>query len=263
MIWNWLTERRRNQLTEQPFPNSWRAIVERNVGYWRLLDESERTQLQSLVQVFVAEKHWEGCGGLELDDEIRVTVAAEACILLLGLDHGMYSEVESILVYPTTVVRPTRPPPVFGRSWDPAPHDAALLGEAHHGGPVILAWDSVKRGARDVNDGRNLVFHEFAHKIDMIDGDADGTPPLESRGQRKAWAEICSEAFLALKRDTERGRREVLDAYGATNEAEFFAVATEAFFERPLALRSERAELYELLKDFYRQDPAERVERAR
>ncbi|MEI8257366.1 MAG: M90 family metallopeptidase [Deltaproteobacteria bacterium] len=263
MIWNWLTARRRKHITDEPFPPAWEEILERNVGQWRLLDEEERTHLRALVQVFVAEKHWEGCGGLELTDEIKVTIAAEACVLLLGLDHSLYADVESILVYPSTVVRPDRPPAVFGRSWNPAPGNDALLGEAHLGGPVILAWDSVKRGARDPADGHNLVFHEFAHKIDMLEGSADGTPPLETASERRAWAEVCSEAFLNLKQRRDRGQRDVLDAYGATNEAEFFAVATEAFFERPAQLERGLPELYELLARFYKQDPGGRVGRAK
>ena len=261
MFWNWLTERRRKHITDQAFPTSWEEIIEKNIGHWKVLDDDERTRLRALVQVFIAEKHWEGCGGLELTDEIKVTIAADACMLLLGLDHSLYQDVESILVYPSTVVRPQRPPPVFGRSWNPAPGPVALLGEAHLDGPVLLVWDAVRRGARDSADGHNVVFHEFAHKIDMIDGDADGTPPLENASQRTEWAKICSEAFLDLKRRVERGQRDVLDAYGATNEAEFFAVATESFFERPTQLSNALPELYALLARFYHQDPLARLQR--
>lgn len=257
MLFTWLTERRRARILAEPFPAAWQAIIERNVAHWRGLDEGERTRLRELVQVFVAEKHWEGCGGLEMTDEVRVTVAAEACLLLLGRDHDLYDDVESILVYPSTVVAAERVAGVFERGGAVVEESEAILGQAHAGGPVILVWDAVKRGARDPDDGRNVVFHEFAHKIDMLGGDVDGTPPLESRAQRRSWAEVCSEVFLALK-DRDPEVRRVLDPYGAKNEAEFFAVATESFFERPGPLKRALPELYALLAEFYRQDPAAR-----
>lgn len=257
MLFTWLTERRRARILEEPFPGEWGRIIERNVAHWRGLDDEERRRLRELVQVFVAEKHWEGCGGLEMTDEIRVTVAAEACLLLLGRDHDLYDDVESILVYPSTVVAAERVAGIFERGGAVVEESEAILGQAHQGGPVILVWDAVKRGARDPDDGRNVVFHEFAHKIDMLGGEVDGTPPLESAAERRSWAEVCSEVFLALK-DRDPDVRRVLDPYGAKNEAEFFAVATESFFERPEALKKALPELYALLADFYRQDPAAR-----
>lgn len=258
MLLSWFTERRRRHILETPFPPAWRAVIERNVAHWALLDDDERERLCELVQVFVAEKHWEGCGGLDLTDEIKVTIAAEACLLLLGRDHGLYNDVESILVYPSTVVPPERPQGFFALSMQAREEPMPLLGEAHQGGPVILVWDAVRRGARNPGDGRNVVFHEFAHKIDMLDGDADGTPPLPDRAHRLDWANVCSEVYLALK-DKDPETRRVLDPYGATNEAEFFAVATESFFERPVALQSSLPPLYDLLAGFYRQDPAARA----
>ena len=262
MLFTWLTKRRRAQILEQPFPPEWEEIIGRNVAHFRLLDDGERERLRQLVQVFVHEKRWEGCGGLELTDEVRVTVAAEACLLLLGRDHSLYDDVESILVYPSTVQRPERPQSFFDNRIEVVEAPVALLGEAHGGGPVILAWDAVKSGARDPDDGRNVVFHELAHKIDMLDGVADGTPPLDDRGARRSWAEVCSEIYLALQ-DRDPDTRRVLDPYGATNEAEFFAVATESFFERPIALRDRLPDLYALLAEFYQQDPAERVTRGK
>jgi Mlc titration factor MtfA (ptsG expression regulator) len=260
MIFDWLARRRRARILETPFPAGWEAIVQRNVAHWNLLDDDERARLLQLVQVFVAEKHWEGCGGLEMTDEVRVTVAAEACLLLLGRDHDLYDDVESILVYPSTVVAAERAAGVFERGGSVVSESEAILGQAHLGGPVILVWDAVKRGARDPDDGRNVVFHEFAHKIDMLGGEVDGTPPLPDGAARRSWAEVCSEIFLALKDDDPAVRR-VLDPYGARNEAEFFAVATETFFERPAALREALPALYALLADFYRQDPAARAPR--
>lgn len=258
MLFTWLTERRRKHILEEPFPDAWRAVLERNVAHWALLDAEERARLCDLVQVFIAEKIWRGCGGLELTDEIRVTVAAEACILLLGRDHGLFADVESILVYPNAVVPPERPQGFFANTLEVHKERAVLDGEAHLHGPVILVWDAVRKGARHAGDGRNVVFHEFAHKIDMMGGAVDGTPPLESVAERRSWAEVCSEVYLALK-DHDPVARSVLDPYGAKNEAEFFAVATESFFERPGPLREVLPDLYALLAGFYRQDPAERV----
>ena len=263
MLFGWLTERRRRQIEAEPFPAAWEAVLERNVRHFRLLDEDERDQLRKLVQVFVAEKNWEGAGGLAIDDEIRVTIAGEACLLLLGREHALYEDVTSIIVYPSTVRAPERPRSFFDTRVEPVAEPHVLLGEAHRGGPVILSWDAAKRGARDPNDGHNVVIHEFAHKIDMLDQRADGTPPLESRAELQTWAQVASAAFVALKDSAERGEPTLLDAYGATNEAEFFAVATEFFFERSAELDKVHPELYALLRAYFRQDPAARRAGAR
>jgi Mlc titration factor MtfA (ptsG expression regulator) len=172
----------------------------------------------------------------------------------------MYRDVESILVYPSSVQRPEAKQGVFVRSRDlVARGPVALLGEAHKGGPVVLAWDRVLRDGRHPQDGHNLVYHEFAHKLDMLDGSADGTPPLATREELASWAQACERAFLALKADSARGASTLLDSYGATNEAEFFAVATEHFFDRPRSLQEHLPDLYQVLAHFYRQDPAARA----
>jgi Mlc titration factor MtfA (ptsG expression regulator) len=180
-------------------------------------------------------------------------------LLILELPHRLFANVESILVYPSTVLRPAARDGVFVRSGRLIDDGRIpLLGEAHHGGPVILAWDRVLYDGRRANDGHNLVYHEFAHKLDMLDGDADGTPPLTSHAEREQWRAVCEQAFLALRERVERGQRSFLDDYGASNEAEFFAVATEAFFEQPGELRDVEPALYAILQAFYRQDPAAR-----
>lgn len=260
MLLSWLSRRRRRQILEAPFPTEWEAIIRRNVAQWRFLDDDERARMRELVQVFIEEKHWEGCGGLTMTDEVRVTVAADACLLLLGRDHDLFDDVASILVYPSTVIPPERSAGIFERGGEVVHAREAILGQAQMGGPVILVWDAVKHGARNPNDGRNVVFHEFAHKIDMLGGAVDGTPPLEDRASRRNWAEVCSEIYLAL-RDGDPAVRRVIDPYGARDEGEFFAVATEAFFERPRVLRDALPALYDLLEGFYRQDPASRRER--
>jgi len=254
MIFRWLTERRRARLLETPFPPEWAATLERSVKAYALLDAAQQRHLQDLVHVFIAEKHWEGCGGLELTDEMRVTIAGSACLMILGRDHDLFNEVESILVYPSTVMLPVQPRGFFDGRAVVNDGPTAILGVAHGGGPVVLAWDSVQIGAANAKDGRNLVIHEIAHKIDFLDGAADGTPPLDSSAQRREWNRVCSEAFLAHK----SGDEHVLREYAQTNEAEFFAVASEMFFERPKQLARELPELYGVLRGFYNLDLATR-----
>jgi len=226
-----------------------------------MLEEAERVHLQALIQVFIAEKHWESAGGLELTDEIRVTISAQACLLLLGLPHNFYSNVESIVVYPSTVVPPQRRPGFFETPVTPLKAENPIIGQAFRQGPVIIIWDAALRGSRHPELGHNVIYHEFAHKLDMLNGAADGTPPLRDRAEYRDWVQTCSHEYLRLKHDTQKGKRSFLDAYGATSEAEFFAVATEQFFDRPGQLIANAPELYRVLREYYRQDPAERVSR--
>jgi len=258
-MFRWLTERRRARLLEHPFPDAWEDILEENVAAYELLDDDEQARLRDLVQVFIAEKNWEGCGGLELDDEMRVTIAGAGCLLLMGRDHDLFNEVESILVYPTAVLAREQPRGVFESGARVMDGDKPVLGLAVRGGAVVLAWDSALRGARHPEDGHNVVIHELAHKIDFLDGAADGTPMLETSAERRAWADAFGPAFLAHKQRAERGKRSFLDDYAITNEAEYFAVATEAFFEKPRALERELPEVYQQLASFYALDLAART----
>ena len=259
---HWLLNRRRAEIRMRPFPPQWETFLRANLPHYLVLDEAERCELKATTLVFLEEKQWEGCGGLQLSDEIRVTIAAQACLLQLGLPHDYYRNVDSILVYPSTVMVPQRDLGVFERVDAPLAAPAPILGQAFaRGGPVILVWDAVLHGARHPEQGHNVVYHEFAHKLDMLDGVADGTPPFAERDRLACWVEVCSREFLRLRGQIEKGHKTFLDAYGAGNEAEFFAVATEEFFDRPLALRSHAPELYRVLGDYYRQDPARRVSR--
>ncbi|MEZ4333330.1 MAG: zinc-dependent peptidase [Myxococcota bacterium] len=261
----WLRARRRRKRLAGPFPAAWETILARNVVHDRWLDPAAKRRLRDLVRLFVAEKRWEGCGGLALDDEIRVTIAARACLLLLGRPaaEDAYRRVRTILVYPSTVVPPLRRLRPFEVATGPVEAPKPILGEAWPRGPVILVWDAVRRTGRHPERGHDVVFHEFAHQLDLLDGGADGTPPLASAAERRRWAEVCSRAFLALRARRARGEPGLLDDYGATNEAEFFAVATEIFFDRPVELRGEDRDLYDVLAAYYGQDPATRVERGR
>jgi len=258
----WWLRRKRDKILERAFPDAWKAILQKNVPYVRSLDEEEVARLQDLVQVFVSEKIFVGCGGLQIDDEIRVTIAASACILLLGIEHDLYVRVESILVYPSSVRPPQWEPNVMNPQVSVVEGRPLLLGEAHLRGPVILVWDAVEHGNRHPTMGHNVVFHEFAHKLDMLDGDLDGTPPLRSTEQYKDWGMVCGRVYKELRAKVEAGEPTLLDPYGATSEAEFFAVATEYFFERAVELERQQPDLYDVLHDFYQQDPAGRNWRA-
>ena len=246
-MFHWLRDHRRAETRKRLFPSEWVTFVHTNVAHYCVLDDTERTELQAMIQVFLAEKHWEGCGGLDLTDEIRVTIAAQACLLQLGLTHDYYRNVQSILIYPSTVVSPEHPLGVFERMDGPVEPSVPILGQSMSQGPVILVWDAVLHGARHPEQGHNVVYHEFAHKLDMLDGAADGTPLLD-REQFAEWVSVCSHEFLRLRRLTEKGDKTFLDAYGAKNEAEFFAVATEEFFDRPIALQKTPRIYTEFLK---------------
>ncbi|MCA8926289.1 MAG: zinc-dependent peptidase [Planctomycetes bacterium] len=250
----WWRRRRWRRLRAQPFPPSWVAIVERNVPFVRRLPEADRRELEGHVLVFLAEKSFEGCGGLELDDEVRVTIAAQACVLLLHREADYFPRVSSVLVYPSGYVTPDE---------EELPDGTVVAGEdlrdgeSWDSGAVVLAWDASLAGAVGPRDGDNVILHEFAHQLDQASGEADGLPPLPRRSMYRTWAEVCAREFAALERAAERGRPTVLDPYGAEHPAEFFAVATEAFFERSGELRRRHPELYALLREYYCQDPAE------
>lgn len=245
-------ERRRERLRSAPFPDNWEEVLRKNVPHYGRLDDADRAELRGHIQVFLAEKHFEGCGGLGLTDEIRVTIAGQACLLLLRRDTDVYPRLVTILVYPTAYIALAREPIGGGVVLE---GEVARLGEAWREGVVVLAWDETLAGAADIHDGHNVVLHEFAHQLDQQDGVADGAPILGQRSRYVTWARVLGAEFEQLRRDTDRGRPGVLDEYGSTNPAEFFAVATECFFEKPVELRRAHRELFDELAAFYRLDP--------
>ncbi len=258
---HWFRNRRRKKLTQVQFPSLWEEIIRRNVAHYCMLDIAQRAQLRALIQVFIAEKNWEGAGGLELNDEIRVTISAQACLLLLGLPHNYYRNVDSIIVYPSTVVPPPRKPGFFENTFAPVEPAHPIIGQAFMQGPVIIIWDAALRGGRHPEIGHNVIYHEFAHKLDMLDGSADGTPPLRDRSEFRDWVITCTHEYIRLKKDIEKGRKSFLNDYGATNEAEFFAVATEQFFDQPQLMMKHAPDLYRVLQEYYRQDPFKNMSR--
>lgn len=253
MLISWWKRRRRRRLLREPFPEEWRDILRRNVVHYARLSTDKQRLLEQRVQVFVAEKNWEGCNGIEVTDEMRVTIAAQACLLVLGFEAEYYDHVLSILIYPTGYVAPDVH---ITRAGVVVENRQPRLGEAWYRGPVIISWEDALAGGRQEDPGHNLVLHEFAHQLDMRSGrELDGTPPLPSRELAVRWADVMEREFQQLIRDCRSHRRPLLDCYGTTNRAEFFAVATEAFFERPAAMASRHRELFDLLAAYYRQDP--------
>ena len=258
MIFDWIRDRRRADLARQPFPNEWISILQESIALYPILTEDEQSNLHGILRVLVEEKNWEGCGGQVITDEIKVCIAAQASFLLLNIEHDYYANVESVLVYPSAYIakgRVVRPGGVVEEG------PSARLGEAWEQGPVILSWQDVKSGGMNARDGRNVVLHEFAHKLDLSDGRVNGVPRLENDQQYERWAEVMSAEFKKLEEESDEGAATLLGSYAASNAGEFFAVSTEFFFEKPTQLRDVHPDLYEVLKAYYRQDTADRMDR--
>lgn len=245
-------KQKRLKLLSIPFPQEWDNILRRNLPPYNRLSSNLRNQLQDAARIFIAEKSFEGCGGLILTDEIKVTISAQACMLLLNRKTECYPRLSSILVYPSTYVVGTNQ--VLNRQSDEI---SVRLGESWNTGAVVLTWDSVKHGAANFNDGHNVTMHEFAHQLDQEHEAADGAPILENRSAYATWALIFSKEYERLRRKTIKGKKSVMYAYGAVNPAEFFAVATETFFEKPRQLKKKHPELYGELYSFYKVNPEE------
>lgn len=247
-MFGWFRKRRRKKILARPWPESWDLHLQRNVRLTWEMTEPQMDALRNRVKVFVSEKHWEGCEGLKLTEEIKVTIAAQACLMLLGVNDWYFDNVKSVLIYPKAFHREIGD----GVSEGQSQHRA---GEAWQGGPIILSWRDSLRGGRNEDDGQNVVIHEFAHALDGLDGEMGGSVMFDDAASTLAWKQVVKEGYAELCRAKEMGRRTILDHYGATNEAEFFAVATETFFEQPRELSREHKELFELLKKYYRIDP--------
>ena len=254
-----LKKRRRDRLRNRPFPPGWRDLLLQRYPLYNRLPPADRRELEGHIQVFLAEKRFEGCGGQVITDEVRLLIAAQACLLLLHRKTDSYPRLHSILVYPSSY---------FARTWQ-LEDDGRTITESHQlrggeswaHGTVVLAWDGVFAGAVELNKDRNLVLHEFAHQLDEEDGRADGAPWLSGSNLRQinhryqTWARVLNAEFQQLRHAAASGRETVLDTYGAKNPAEFFAVATECFFEKPARLQDRHPALYAELKEFYQQDP--------
>lgn len=248
----WLCERRRARLRARPFPDAWRQVLRRLPFVQRLPADLQR-QLKAHIQVFLAEKPFIACGGIDLTDAMRVTIAAQACMLLLGRDAGYFPGLRQILVYPGPFVVERTQPLGSGVMQDLR---QVLSGESWSLGQVVLSWQDVQGGVADPGDGRNVVIHEFAHQLDQENGQANGAPVLGSRRSYGEWSQVLGSEFAALQQRVASGEPGgLLSDYGATNPGEFFAVATEAFFEQAQRLADEHPALFEQLRRYYCVDP--------
>ena len=250
-----LRQRRRRRLRVRPFPNKWLTLIQRHIVFFHRLSGSDRAELLGHIQVFLAEKRFEGCGGFTITDEVRVTIAAQACLLLLHRRTDYFPNLLTILVYPLSyMVEEKRQ--IGEHLWEEG--TVGRLGETgRRMGSLVLSWGAVKHGAADPSDGKNVVLHEFAHQLDFENEAADGVPGLATREQQLAWAEVMRSEFASLRAADESGVPSLLDTYGATDPVEFFAVSVEAFFEQPHALRAHHSKLYAELRNYFQQDPVE------
>ncbi|MEH1871014.1 zinc-dependent peptidase [Nostoc sp.] len=247
-----LVKRRRNRLKHRPFPPLWNAIIENNLSIYLCLSPNEIRRLQGHIQVFLAEKQFIGCRGLQVTEEMKLTIAAIACLLLLNERGQYFPRLRSILVYPNAYfVQETT---AIG-NYVVEERRVARLGESWTNDQLVLSWEQVKQDINNWRDGRNVVLHEFAHQLDQEDGKGDGVPILQSNSDYAIWAKVMTEAYQQLCNDVLQGVNTVMDSYGATNPAEFFAVATETFFEKPHQLLSKHPVLYEQLQRYYQLDP--------
>jgi len=257
-VLDFLRRLRRASVLEQELPEALRTVIADNVPLYSALTPDERHKLERLTLLFLSEKSFEGAGGLILTDEMRVVIAARACLVVLfrvELDEPLYPDLDSIVVYPSAY----RGPGTRREGAVVVEDESVRLGESWTRGTVVLSWQAVQVGGQNDSDGHDVVVHEFAHQLDGEDGTMDGAPSLDRRAQYDSWARVLGAEYEALSARVERGKKTDLDPYGATAPAEFFAVITEQFFERPVRLRARHPELYEELSTFYHFDPAARL----
>lgn len=247
-----LQKHQRQQLFLKPLPPEWIQILEKNVSIYSLLPEPLKKELHGRINIFLNEKEFFGFGDLQISNEIRITVAGNACLLLLKRDKRCFPGFKSILMYPDTYVAKQ----VTSDGMVESHEHSARAGESWHRGPIVLSWADVMRGSLNPNDGHNVVLHEFAHKLDEANNTMNGLPVLRDHSHYAEWATVLSKEFDALLIRANRGTNSVIDAYGTVSPAEFFAVATESFFEKPVQMKTKLPELYEQLERFYGLDPA-------
>lgn len=249
MMFGFFKNRRRQKLLQQPLPTAWRAIIERNVAIYSRLSPAERLRLEATTLVLASERPFIGCRGLQIDDEVKVTIGAQAALLLLGEEGYYFERVPSIIVYPQSFTRRHAP-------HEQVQEDVELLGEAWQSSSIVLSWPAVLAGGRSSPPGQNLVLHEFAHHLDGLDGEMGGAPPLPTYAAQHRWREVFDREYAALCTAVSAGKPTLLDEYGATKPAEMFAVATECFFGQPVEMRHRHGDLYECFRGFYKVDPA-------
>ena len=240
-----MTRSRRSDLLKLRLSDQQRSSIAEDFPLFARIPSRLRDQLEGIMHVFLEEKSFEPCGGMDsITEQMRHVIAAQACLLLVNRKHDYYRSLRSILLYPSAY-----------KAESGHGDRSVRLGESWGSGSVVLAWDSVVAGGCNQEDGHHVTLHEFAHQLDQVDGVADGVPELHGSGSYRAWAKDFSEAYDKFTRKLGRGKRTVIDDYGATNPAEFFAVATETFYEKPKQLRKQYPDLYQQLKGYYQVDP--------
>lgn len=244
---------RKQRIAATPFPTRWRKILKQQLPLYRALPADLQLRLKKLVQLFLAEKQFIGCAGLEITDEIRINIAAQACLLMLNRPTALFPNLTSILVYPAAYQVPQSQPDAAGVVHD---HMQIRLGESWQQGKVVLSWPDSQQGAADPGDGHNVVLHEFAHQLDQENGAANGAPFLASSEAYRVWSKVLGDEFQVLQHRLAHGLPSLFDPYAATNPAEFFAVITEVFFEQGQIFQAQHPALYHQLKQYYRLDPA-------
>nr|WP_136251904.1 M90 family metallopeptidase [Ningiella ruwaisensis] len=244
--------RKRAQITSKAFPKAWRSIIQKRVPYFRKMPSDLQLQLKKHIQVFLAEKKFIGCNGVVINDDIRVTIAAQACLLLLNRKTDFYPKLKRILVYPRAFVKSHQSANPDGVHFF---QNSILAGESWEQGTVVLSWQDTISGAHLPDDGHNVVIHEFAHQLDQENGSANGAPRLARNQSLRKWADVLSEEFAILNTQMANGEPSIFDYYGASNPAEFFAVASEVFFEKPHDLKRFHPKLYEQLSAYYMVNP--------
>jgi hypothetical protein len=245
----WYRRRHRKRLLAETFPADWEEVLTRNVAHYSLVTPEERSKLRNDLRILATEKNWEGCDGLLITEEIKVTIAAQAALMLLGMKHDYFDQVLSIVVFPTAFE-------MLREEWHDQKQKYIAAGQAVYRGPVLLSWDQALEEGRDPSLGRNVVIHEFAHQLDYLDGLVNGVPVLDGPQQTAQWSEVMTEEFYALRRDLRRGRETFLGDHAASNATEFFAAVSERFFTVPDQLREHYPEVYEVLAGYYQIEPA-------
>jgi hypothetical protein len=248
-----LKAKRRTKLRQRPFPDEWKTILERDVPLYRRLPQADRDELHGHIHVFLAEKRFEGTAGFTVTDEVRLAIAAQACILLLHRETGYFTTLSSIIVYPAEYVARLEDQDENGLVWE---EDEERAGESWALGSLVLSWRDIVEDRGDPNTDLNVILHEFAHQLDGERGDMNGQPPMADAELRREWSDAMLEAYEDLARQVDAGRNTALDPYGAEDPSEFFAVATETFFQDPRRLQAVYPKVYSLLVRYYRQDPA-------
>jgi len=251
----WWRAYRQRRVMSHPFPARWRKVLQRRVPMVRRMPVDLQLQLKKHIQIFIAEKPFIGCAGLQVTEEMRVVIAAQACLLVLNRSLQHFAHVRQILVYPGTFIIERTVTDSIGVQQD---ERLALSGESWEQGQVILSWQDTLDGAAVADDGRNVVLHEFAHQLDQENGAAQGAPPPtagDTQYNARRWKQVLSQAYAHLQSQVQHGEQGLFNHYGAQSPAEFFAVATEAFFEQASEMAEHYPALYQELRGYYKVDP--------